>query len=632
MDRVLDQVDSAADLKRLSLIELRELAEEIREELVATVTQTGGHLASNLGVVELTLVLHSVFETPADKIVWDVGHQAYVHKLLTGRKDRFSTIRQHKGLSGFPARDESEHDAFGAGHASNSISAALGLALARDLQGGDNAVIAVIGDGAMTGGMAFEALNNAGHLASRLIVVLNDNEMSISPNVGGLAKYLTRLRTDPRYHRAKGEVERALIRMPSGSKLVRLSKRLKNSFKEFVMPTMIWEELGFTYLGPVDGHNIELLKETFSLARKAQRPVLVHVITKKGKGYDPAENDATGFHGVPPNGGNGPGSHAPSYTSVFARSLVKLARQDSRIVAITAAMPDGTGLVKFAQEFPGRFFDVGIAEEHAVTFAAGLACEGMKPVVAIYSTFLQRAYDQVLLDVCAQNLPVVFALDRGGLVGDDGRTHHGVFDISYLRHMPGLTLMAPKDENELQQMVATAVSLGGPAAIRYPRGCGVGVPLEEKPRTLPVGKGEVLREGVDLTILTVGPAAYAALAAAEILAERGIDAAVINARFVKPLDEELLKVVASANHRIVTVEENVLAGGFGSSVMEFFERAGLGDVIVRRVGIPDQFVDHGPQAILREELGLTPKGILDQIRGFFPDLFLVQRSLALAQD
>jgi 1-deoxy-D-xylulose-5-phosphate synthase len=632
LERVLDRVDGPADLKLLSRAQLEQLAAEIREELVRTVTQTGGHLASNLGVVELTLALHRVFDTPTDKIVWDVGHQAYVHKLLTGRKDRFPTMRQHGGLNGFPSRAESEHDAFSTGHASNSISAALGLSLARDLMGGSNAVVAVIGDGAMTGGMAFEALNNAGHLASKLIVVLNDNEMSISPNVGGLAKYLNRLRTDPRYNRAKGEVERALIKMPRGSKLVRLSKRLKNSFKEFVMPTMIWEELGFIYLGPVDGHNIELLEETLSLAQQASRPVFVHVITTKGKGYDPAEHDARHFHGVPPNGGNGGKSHVPSYTSVFANSLVKLAREDKRIVAITAAMPDGTGLGKFAQEFPGRFFDVGIAEQHAVTFAAGLACAGLRPVVAIYSTFLQRAYDQVLLDVCSQDLPVTFALDRSGLVGDDGRTHHGVFDFSYLRHIPGLTVMAPKDENELQQMVATAIQLGRPAAIRYPRGSAVGVPLEETPSLLPVGKAEVLREGRDLAILAVGAMVQPVLAVAESLSQQGVEAAVINARFVKPLDEEMIRMIGSKYGRIVTVEENALAGGFGSAVLEFLERAGLSQIAVRRIGIPDRFVDHGTQLILRDEVGLSPRGILSRIKSFFPDLYLAQRPLALAHD
>ncbi|MEW6232616.1 MAG: 1-deoxy-D-xylulose-5-phosphate synthase [Chloroflexota bacterium] len=621
MPQILDKVNTPADLRGLSLRDLNLLAQEIRQLLVETVSQTGGHLASNLGVVELTIALHSTFESPKDKIVWDVGHQCYVHKLLTGRKDRFSTIRQYQGLCGFTVREESCHDVYGTGHASTSVSAALGLAVARDLRGGDENVVAVIGDGAMTGGLAFEGVNNTGQLQSRLIVVLNDNEMSISPNVGALARYLDRLRADPRYWHAKGDVERALSRWPLGTLVADVLKRLKNSFKGLVIHTMIWEELGFTYLGPVDGHDIGLLKETLELAKKMERPVLVHVVTKKGKGYEPAEEDAVNFHGLPPNGTKK--ALAPTYTKVFGQTVVKMAQRDPRIVAITAAMREGTGLVDFAKAFPHRFFDVGIAEEHAVTFAAGLASQGMRPVVAIYSTFLQRAYDQVIHDVCIQNLPVIFCVDRGGIVGDDGRTHQGTFDLSYLRHVPNMVVMTPKDENELVAMLWTSLQVEGPVAIRYPRGAGVGVPLEEEPTPLPIGKAEVLRRGRDLAILAVGVSVYPALAAAETLSLEGIDAAVVNARFVKPLDRSLIVGLAKHFRRIVTVEENALAGGFGSAVLELLEERGLTGVNVKRIGLPDEFVEHGTQEILRNKYNLTSEGIIKLIRNYFPELRLI---------
>ncbi|MBI2953518.1 MAG: 1-deoxy-D-xylulose-5-phosphate synthase [Chloroflexi bacterium] len=627
MSRVIDKINEPKDLKKLQPAELGELAHEVRQLLVETVTQTGGHLASNLGAVELTVALHAVFDSPRDKIVWDVGHQSYVHKLLTGRKGQFSTIRQYRGLSGFPDRKESAHDPFGAGHASTSVSAALGLAVARDLKGEDHHVVAVIGDGAMTGGLAFEGINNTGHLGTRLIVVLNDNQMSISPNVGALAKHLSRLRTDPRYHRAKAGVENALLRLPLGRGIAGALKRLKQGVKGLVIPTMFWEELGFTYVGPVDGHDIAQLREMLTLAKAVQRPVIVHVISTKGKGYGPAEEDAVAFHGVAPNGSAK--STAPTYTSVFGETLVKIAQQDSRVVAITAAMRDGTGLVKFATELPGRFFDVGIAEQHAVTFAAGLAARGIKPVVAIYSTFLQRAYDQVVHDVCAQNLPLLFCLDRAGIVGDDGRTHQGTFDISYLRHLPNMVVMVPKDENELQSMLWTGIGLDCPAAIRYPRGAGIGAALDEKPTPIRVGEAEILRAGRDIAILAIGCMVYPALQAADLLQREGILAAVVNARFVKPLDVKLIVSLASRFRRIVTVEENILAGGFGSAVLELLEERRVQDVQVIRIGLPDEFVEHGTQSILRDKYGLTAEGIAREVLNEFSDLSTAGLHLAM---
>jgi 1-deoxy-D-xylulose-5-phosphate synthase len=621
---VLERVNEPADLKRLSPHELRQLADEIRDELIQVVPQTGGHLASNLGVVELSIALHTVFDSPRDKIIWDVGHQSYVHKLLTGRKDRFHTIRQAGGLSGFTRRAESPHDPFGAGHAGTSISAALGIARARDLQGQDFDVVAVIGDGAMTCGIPFEALNDAGHTYTRLIVVLNDNGMSIAPNVGAISRYLTRLRVDPRYQEAKGRAWKALSQIRVGHRLIELLRRIKNSFKELLIPSRIWEEMGFVYIGPVDGHDIGQLIETLRAARRVPGPVLVHTYTSKGKGYAPAECDPTSFHGVAPNG-ECKGT-APSYSRVFGQTVVRMAEADPRVVAITAAMCDGTGLVEFSKRFPSRFFDVGIAEEHAVTFAAGLATQGLRPVVAIYSTFLQRAYDPIVHDVALQNLPVLFAMDRAGVVGDDGATHNGVFDLSYLRHIPNMVVMAPKDEQELQRMLWTALEIEGPVAIRYPRGAGVGVPLDEARATIPMGSAEVLRRGANgtLAILAVGSMVYPALQAADLLVAEGIEAAVVNARFVKPLDKSVLYGLARNFRRIVTVEENVLEGGFGSAVVEFYERKVLtaGHEFLR-IGIPDAFVHHGPQQEVRAKLGLTAEGIVQAIHRRFPDLRLV---------
>ncbi|WP_338832789.1 1-deoxy-D-xylulose-5-phosphate synthase [Moorella humiferrea] len=616
---LLDKIREPADVKKLNNTELEKLAAEIRRELVRTVARTGGHLAPNLGVVELTLALHSVFDLPRDKIIWDVGHQCYVHKILTGRLSRFATLRQYGGLSGFPKRAESPYDAFDTGHSSTSISAALGFALARDLKGDDYQVVAVIGDGALTGGMAFEAMNHAGHLKTNLIVILNDNEMSISAPVGGMAAYLSRMRTDPMYSRSKEELENLLNRLPHvGPRVLKVIERLKDSFKYLVVPGMLFEELGFTYLGPIDGHNVALLKEVLQRARATRGPVLVHVITTKGKGYRPAEVNPGRFHGIgpfdPETGEPLKKEGPPTYTSVFGAEMVRQGEKNSQLVAITAAMPEGTGLMPFARRFPKRFFDVGIAEQHALTLAAGLSAAGFKPVVAIYSTFLQRAVDQVIHDIALMGLPVVLAIDRAGVVGEDGETHQGLFDLALLRCVPGMVVMAPKDEQELRHMLATAIQYNGPAALRYPRGEGIGVPLTGPAQPLPIGRGEVLRQGKDVAILALGPLVYAALAAAEELAGRGIEAAVINPRFVKPLDADLILTWADKTSCLVTVEEHVLAGGFGSAVLELLAAMGKTGVRVHCLGIDDKFVGHGKADVLREHLGLTPAGIAASVQ------------------
>jgi 1-deoxy-D-xylulose-5-phosphate synthase len=614
--RLLDTVNNPQELKRLSPELLPQLAQEIREKIIASVSRTGGHLAPSLGTVELTIALHYVFDSPRDKIVWDVGHQAYTHKLLTGRQDRFHTLRQHGGISGFPKRSESPHDAFDTGHSSTSISAALGMASGRCLKRERHRVIAVIGDGSMTAGMAFEGLNNAGDLNKDLIVILNDNGMSIAPNVGALSSFLSRKFTRPTMVFLKKQVEALLGAFPGiGGDLVAWAKKGEESFKTFFTPGMLFEALKFNYLGPVKGHRLDHLIETLNNIKNLSGPVLVHVLTTKGKGYEPAESDPTGFHGLgrfDPDTGEPKKSvgEVPSYTEVFGDTLVRLAREDAKIVAISAAMPDGTGLVDFRAQFPERFFDVGICEQHAVTFAGGLAVEGLRPVVAIYSTFLQRAYDQVLHDVCLQKLPVVFALDRGGVVGEDGETHQGLFDLSYLRHLPNLVLMAPKDEDELRHMLYTAVDHPGPIALRYPRGRGVGVGFTATLHKIPVGKAEVLREGEDLLILALGASVYPSLEAAHELAELGFSATVVNARFVKPLDESLILSLAARHGRILTVEENMLAGGFGSAVLELLADRGLTGVAVKRLGIADVFMEHGAPAILREKYGLDAAGIL----------------------
>ncbi len=613
--RLLDSINSPQELKKLSPELLPQLAQEIREKIIATVSKTGGHLAPSLGTVELTIALHYVFDCPRDKIVWDVGHQAYAHKLLTGRRDRFDTLRQFGGLSGFPKRNESPYDAFDTGHSSTSISAALGLAAARCQKKESSKVIAVIGDGALTAGLAFEGLNNAGDLNKDLIVILNDNGMSIAPNVGAMSSFFSRQFTRPTMVFLKKQVENLLGSLPAiGDDLLTFAKRSQDSLKAFFTPGMLFEALKFTYLGPVKGHRLDHLIETLQNVKNLKGPILVHVLTTKGKGYEPAESDPTGFHGLgrfDPDTGEAKKNvgEVPSYTQVFGDTLVRLAQDDPKIVAITAAMPDGTGLVDFHKDFPNRFYDVGICEQHAITFAAGLALGGMRPVAAIYSTFMQRAYDQVLHDVCLQNLPVVLALDRGGMVGEDGETHQGLFDLSFLRHLPNLTLMAPKDENELRDMLYTAVEHPGPIALRYPRGKGVGVAFSSTLQKVPIGQAEVLREGEDLLILALGASVYPALAAAEKLETHGFSATVVNARFVKPLDENLILTLAAKHGRMLTVEENVLAGGFGSAVLELLADRGLA-VAVKRLGIPDIFVEHGAPAILRQKYGLDADGIL----------------------
>jgi len=618
MSHLLDKIDCPADLKGLDQQELGQLASEIRTLLIARVTTNGGHLASNLGVVELTLALHRVFDSPKDKLIWDVGHQSYVHKLVTGRRDRFDTLRQYGGISGFPCRKESEHDVFGAGHASTSVSAALGMAKARDLSGDDYHVVAVIGDGAITAGLALEALNQVGHQGSRLIVVLNDNGMSISPTVGSLSKLMSRVRFDPRYHRAKEESRRVITNFPLGNKLWWLSQKIKTGIKGLVMPSVLWEELGFTYIGPVNGHNIADLETALAQARDYHyTPTFVHVITTKGKGYSPAESDAVYFHGV--SAKRGSKQKIPTYSEVFARTVHRLTRENPKLVTITPAMPEGNCLNIVQDEFPERMFDVGICEQHAVTFAAGLATQGLRPIVAIYSTFLQRSFDQIIHDVCLQDLPVVFAIDRGGIVGDDGKTHQGTLDISYLTLIPNLIVSAPKDENELQHLLYTAVQLEHPMAIRYPRSPGLGVPLETDLHLIPVGKAEVIRHGEDVAILAIGATVAPALEAAQELASSGIEATVVNARFAKPLDSELILDLARQIKRIVTVEENTVIGGFGSSVVDLLQKSECCDVQVKNIGIPDEFVEHGTQTILRAKYGLDAKGITQAVLSLFPE-------------
>jgi len=608
---ILNRIDDPSQLASLSLAELKQLAAEIRRFLLEVVPVTGGHLSSNLGAVELTLALHRVFKSPRDKIVWDVGHQAYTHKLLTGRRDRFTTQRQYGGISGFPVRDESPHDAFGAGHAGTSVSAALGMAVARDLKKENYHVVAVIGDGSLTSGMALEAMNHAGHLGTRLIVVLNDNEMSIAHNVGALSRALNRLRIDPRYHRAKEEVDHMLQRLPGGAGATDKGRKVLHGLKALVLPNLLWEELGFTFVGPVDGHNLTELEEALTIAKEYTKPSVIHVKTQKGHGYGPAEEDATQWHGVAPNG-SGKRS-APSYTVVFGTTIAREMRLNPRIVAITAAMPDGTGLSIPAKEFPSRVFDVGIAEQHAVTFAAGLAADGMVPVTAIYSTFLQRSYDQVIHDVCIQRLPVFFGIDRAGIVGDDGKTHQGLFDLSFLRVVPELVVAAPRDENELQHLVHTGLQYvgqgRGPFAVRYPRGAGIGVPMDRELRVLPIGRGELLRDGPDLAIIAIGSTVHSSLEAADLLEGQGIRCTVVDARFLKPLDEDLILAAVRRCGRALTVEENVAAGGFGSAVLELLASHGLAHIPVELLAVPDEFVEHGTPSILRSKYGLDPEGI-----------------------
>ncbi len=610
---LLESLNLPNDLHDFSPAQLAELATEIRTFMLKTVAGTGGHLAPSLGVVELALALHSTFNSPRDRIIWDVGHQCYVHKILTGRRDRFHTLRRPGGLSGFPRLSESEHDPFGTGHASTSVSAALGLALARDHYGEKHRVIAVIGDGALTGGMAYEALNFAGHAKTDLLIILNDNKMSISRNVGAMSDYLQRLRTDPNYSRLKGEFEKALRRVPLvGEPVISSAQRLRGGLKYLLMPGMLFEELGLTYLGPVDGHNIRSMKNVFERAARLRGPILLHVITEKGKGYSFAEKSPERFHGIGPfdlqNGQARKHKKPPSYTEIFSRALVDLATADEKIVAVTAAMTAGTGLEHFSLTFPKRFFDVGIAEQHGVTMAAAMAAGGLRPVMAIYSTFLQRAFDQLIHDVSLQNLPVVLAVDRAGIVGEDGETHQGLFDLSYLRLAPNMAVLAPRNEDELQHALHTAIYASpGPAALRYPRAYGEGVPLTE-PQAWPWGKGILLREGEDILIVAAGTVTNAAFKAAEMLYWQGIRAAVIDARFVKPLDEELIMTWARRCRRVLTVEENILAGGFGSAVGELLVRKALVRPLLH-LGIGDRFVEHGPRNLVLERLGLDAGGI-----------------------
>ncbi|NLK08247.1 MAG: 1-deoxy-D-xylulose-5-phosphate synthase [Firmicutes bacterium] len=620
---LLDTINDPKQLHELTQPELVRLCRDLRERIIQVVEKTGGHLASSLGVVELTVALHSLLNAPADKLVWDVGHQAYAHKLLTGRKDQFHTLRQHKGISGFPARHESVYDAFTVGHSSTAISAALGYALARDYKQEDYSVVAVVGDGALTAGMSFEALNHAGHMGTRLTVVLNDNEMSIAPNVGALSEYLTRLRMDPTLSRTKEEIEQILRRIPAiGDSMIRATDRAKRLVRQLVVPGVLFEELGFTYIGPVDGHDVDMLQKVLKEALRRKGPVLVHVITQKGKGHEASERNPVLYHGAPPAvQANGSRATAPTYSSVFGEALTKLAKEDDKITAITAAMPDGTGLGKFKEAFPERFFDVGIAEQHAVTLAGGLAAGGLKPVVAIYSSFLQRAYDQVIHDVCLPNLPVVLAIDRAGLVGEDGPTHHGVFDVSFLRAVPNLCIMAPKDSRELKQMLNLAFELNTCVALRYPRGevhdklldqlgLKADVPVE-------YGKAEVICQGSDLTIVAAGSMVAAALEVAGFLSKQGLSIGVINARWIKPLDAFTILKAAAASKNLVTLEENALAGGFGSAIQELLEAEGLLDkVSIRRFGIPDEFAEHGTNELLLEKLGLDTKQLIRQISAF----------------
>ncbi|MEI4790743.1 1-deoxy-D-xylulose-5-phosphate synthase [Bacillus sp. FJAT-53060] len=613
-------------LKGMSNAELEELSADIRTFLIESLANSGGHIGPNLGVVELTVALHKVFDSPKDKFLWDVGHQSYVHKLLTGRGAEFDTLRQYKGLCGFPKRNESEHDVWETGHSSTSLSGAMGMAAARDIRGTDEYILPIIGDGALTGGMALEALNHIGDEKKDMIVILNDNEMSIAPNVGAIHTMLGRLRTAGKYQWVKDELEYVFKRIPAvGGKLAATAERIKDSLKYLLVSGMFFEEMGFTYLGPVDGHSYEDLFENLEYAKKTKGPVLLHVITKKGKGYKPAESDKIGtWHGTGPykiDTGDfvKPTAAAPSWSGLVSETVRKLAREDERIVAITPAMPVGSKLEGFAKEFPERMFDVGIAEQHAATMAAGLATQDMKPFLAIYSTFLQRAYDQVLHDICRQNLNVFIGIDRAGLVGADGETHQGVFDIAFMRHMPNMVLMMPKDENEGQHMVNTAIQYDdGPIAMRFPRGNGLGVKMDEQLKTIPIGSWEVLRPGKDAVILTFGTTIKMALQAAEELQKEGKSVRVVNARFIKPLDEAMLNEILSEGISILTIEEAVLQGGFGSSVLEYIHDKKTSHVKVERMGIPDEFIEHGSVDALLEEIGLTKIQVAEVLRDLLP--------------
>ena len=616
MSTILKDIREPSDLRKLSPQDLHILAQEIRQTLVNTVTINGGHLASNLGVVELTIAIHRFFSSPEDKILWDVGHQGYVHKLLTGRQDYFSRLRQTDGLSGFSEPKESVHDPFISGHASTSISAAVGMALARDLSGKKHDVVAVIGDGSMGGGMAFEALNHIGHLKKKIIVILNDNGMAISPSVGAQSRWLKKIRLNHKYHAAKGETEQILMGTPGGRFILRTLRKAKTELKRIFVPFTMWEQMGFKYVGPIDGYDFSELEKAFDKAQHYQnQPVLIHVLTVKGKGYAPAENDAVSFHGLPPNGEGA--KKAPNYNDVFGETLGDLFRTNNKLVVISAAMLEGTGLKKLAQAYPDRVFDVGICEQHAVTMAAGLASRGFKPVVAIYSTFLQRAYDQIIHDVCIQNLPVVFALDRAGIVGEDGKTHQGTLDLSYLRLIPNMIVSAPKDENELRHLLYTAINATGPFAIRYPRGQGYGVPLDDELHDIPVGQWELLREGKDLAIFAIGSTVLPSVEAAKMMENDGIKCGVINARFARPLDTALLDDILKTTGRIVSVEENVIEGGFGGAIAQHLTARNNRAVLHKAIALPSEFIPQGPVSLLRRQYGLDAAGLKQQIEAFF---------------
>jgi len=617
---VLEFLESPDDIKKLSIDELSQLADEVRELIIDTVSRTGGHLASSLGGVELTIALLKVFSPPDDRIVFDVGHQAYAYKILTDRRKVFHTLRSKGGISGFPKRDESPYDVFDVGHAGNAISVAAGLAQARCFDGDDRKIIAVVGDGSLTCGVSYEGLNQAGAAEKDLIIILNDNEMSISPNVGAMAAYLNRIMTGQVVRRFRDEIKSLLKNLPGsmGRSMYGMARQFEDALKGFFTPGRLFEDLGFTYVGPIDGHRIKHLIDTLVNVKRFRTPVLIHIVTSKGKGYRVAEEDPSRFHGVGPfdreTGQTIESSGPPSFTAVFGDTMLKLAQDDSRIVAVTAAMEYGTGLAEFARIFPNRFFDVGIAEQHGVVFAAGLAKEGYKPVVAIYSTFVQRGYDHLIHDVCMQKFPVIFAMDRAGIVGEDGPTHHGVFDIVFSRSIPNLTVMAPSDEDELADMLATAVSCEGPCAIRYPRARGCGIPRKTDPEVLQIGKARMVVEGTDLLIIAIGSMVHPSIAASNTLKQEGISVAVMDARFVKPLDRELIISRATVTGTVLTVEEGVLAGGFGSSILELFSEEGLENILTARMGIPDIFVEHGTRSELLEDLGLSVDGITRQIR------------------
>ena len=622
MSKLLDSVDSPQDLKNIPVEKLPELAKEIRDMLLDTISKTGGHLSSNLGVVELTLAMHYVFNSPIDKFVWDVGHQSYVHKLLTGRKSRFDTLRQYDGLCGFTKREESQHDHWNCGHGGTSISAALAFAKARDLKKEKNDVVAVIGDGSLTAGMAFEGLNHTGHIQSDMIVVLNDNEWSISANVGGMSAHLSKIMTGQVMLKIKQEIGQLLLAVPGiGKEISRYAHKIDEAIKGVFIPGRLFEDLGFRYVGPIDGHDVEALIDSFATVKNLKGPTLMHVITRKGKGYEQAEEKADVWHGAKPFNVSTGEFHKkkanPAYTNVFANALIELAKEDEKVVGITAAMPDGTGISKFGKEFPDRTFDVGMAEQHGVAFAGALAIEGFRPVAAIYSTFLQRAYDQVVHDICLMNLDVTFALDRAGIVGEDGATHQGLYDIAFLRTLPNMVVMAPKDENELRHMLKTAVCHKGPAALRYPRGSGLGVPLDEEMKELEIGKGEVMKDGSDIAILAYGHTVDGAMMVSNMFEKEGVSVAVINARFAKPVDKDLIVQYAKSTRCLITIEEHSLKGGFGSAVLEALQEEKVCSVPVKCIGLGDIVLEHGAPGKQRKDLKLDPEGMFDTIGTFY---------------